>query len=69
MNQIKVGQYIYKLHGSQFCIYQCDYNDGIYCSYTPVMSEPLFNDPKLARRRVYELNGWNYKPLKNNTVK
>lgn len=61
MINLKVGQYLYKLHGSNYRIYRCDYNDGVHCSYEPVMSEPFFVDPESARKRVYELNGWNYK--------
>lgn len=61
MINIEVGQYIYFLRFSQFRIYQCDYNDGKICTYTPVVNEPFYNDKESARKRVYELNGWDYK--------
>lgn len=60
----KVGEYSYRLHGRQFCICVCDYSQNGISTHKPVPSEPLYSDREEARRRVYELNGWNYKPRK-----
>lgn len=65
MIDLKAGQYMYKLHGSQYRIYQCDFNNGVNSSYIEVVSEPFFTNPEDARKRVYELNGWEYKPRNN----
>ena len=61
MINFKVGQYVYKLNGSQYRIYRCDFNNGVNYSFEEVIGEPFFTDPELARKRVYELNGWSYK--------
>lgn len=62
---MKIGEYCYKPSGRQFRIYVCDYNDGQTSSSKPVYEEPyMFNDREEARKRVYELNGWNYTPRK-----
>lgn len=65
MIDLKVGQYMYKPHGSQYRIYRCDFNNGVNSSYEEVMSEPFFTNPEEARKRVYELNGWAYTPKKH----
>ncbi|EXZ01129.1 hypothetical protein M128_1662 [Bacteroides fragilis str. S6L8] len=40
----------------------CDYSDGKTQISSPVRNEPLYIDREEARKRVYELNGWKYKP-------
>ena len=60
----KVGEYSYRLDGRNFRIQICDYSQGGVTTFSPVRDEPLYNDREEARRRVYELNGWNYKPRK-----
>lgn len=62
---MKVGEYEYRLHGRNFRIYRCDYADGKITTSKPVMNEPFYTDREAARRRVYELNGWKYKPKNN----
>lgn len=62
---MKVGEYSYELYGSNFRIYRCDYSDGKVETSSPVRNEPFYGDREAARRRVYELNGWNYKPKEN----
>lgn len=61
---MKVGEYFYKVCGRDFRIYRCDYSDGVVTTSSPARQEPFFNDRETARKRVYELNGWNYKPKK-----
>ena len=61
---MKVGEYNYAIHGRHFRIYQCDYSDGKVTTSKSVANEPNYNDREAARKRVYELNGWNYKPQK-----
>lgn len=61
---MKVGEYHYSIYGNHFRIYQCDYSDGKITTSSPVRNEPLYSDREAARKRVYELNGWNYKPKK-----
>lgn len=60
-----VGEYYYSLHGRDFRIYRCDYSDGQTTMSSPVYEEPFFRDREEARKRVYELNGWEYKPKDN----
>ncbi|MCM1077789.1 MAG: hypothetical protein NC411_10575 [Bacteroides sp.] len=57
-----VGQYHYAFRGDRYRIYRyVSLHDTGSCS-TEVMTEPTFTDPEQARRRVYELNGWTYRP-------
>lgn len=62
---MKVGQYSYELHGRSFRIYRCDYSDGKIETSSPVQNEPFYRDREAARKRVYELNGWEYKQKDN----
>ena len=59
---MKKGEYSYKPFGRDFRIYVCTYADGRTSMSTPLRNEPLYRDSEAARKRVYELNGWNYKP-------
>lgn len=59
---MKKGQYHYTPCGRQFRIYICTEANEQGNSSSPVYSEPFFNDREQARKRVYELNGWNYTP-------
>ena len=59
---MKKGEYSYKPFGRDFRIYVCTYADGRTSTSTPLRDEPLYRDSEAARKRVYELNGWNYKP-------
>lgn len=59
---MKVGEYHYCIHGRCFRIYVCDYSDGKIRTSSPVRDEPSYSNQELARKRVYELNGWEYKP-------
>ena len=59
---MKVGEYSYSIHGRNYRICVCDYSDGKIQTSSPVRNEPLYIDREEARKRVYELNGWKYKP-------
>lgn len=61
-SNMKVGEYSYSIHGRNYRIYVCDYSDGKIQTSSPVRNEPLYIDREEARKRVYELNGWKYKP-------
>lgn len=52
----KVGEYFYIPRGSSFSIYHQDSET----TASPT-GERIFNR-EFARKRVYKLNGWNYKP-------
>lgn len=65
---MKVGEYHYGLSGRHFRIYQCDYAENGITTSKPVDNEPLYNNREAARRRVYQLNGWNYKPKPTRAV-
>lgn len=62
---MKQGEYHYQPCGRQFRIYVCIRADKSGTMSTPADGEPLFNDREEARRRVYQLNGWNYKGAKH----
>lgn len=60
----KVGQYFYCLHRNTFVIHQyTDIYDNGY-SAQPAVGEKAYQiyEREEARKRVYELNGWTYKP-------
>lgn len=59
----KVGQYYYAPHGRFFHIYRWECVTETGGAASPVPDEPRFINREEARKRVYELNGWNYKPL------
>ncbi|MCS2588042.1 hypothetical protein [Bacteroides fragilis] len=59
---MKVGEYSYSIHGRNYRICVCDYSDGKTQISSPVRNEPLYINREEARKRVYELNGWKYKP-------
>lgn len=62
---MKVGEYYYTPRGRDFRIYCCVYSENGRTASDPVYEEPLFRDKEEARKRVYELNGWKYKPKDN----
>ena len=62
----KVGQCYYALHGRGYRIYRYDYVGETVSTAAPVSDEPIYWDKEEARKRVYELNGWRYKPCKTN---
>lgn len=56
----KKGQYYYIPRGCVYAIYQCiDERNG---DYSGLPQGESFHSREDARRRVYELNGWTYKP-------
>lgn len=61
---MKAGEYHYCLRGRNFVIYRCDYSRNGHESSSPVRDEPVYYNKEEARKRVYELNGWPYKPKK-----
>ena len=62
----KVGQCYYAPRGRAFRIYRYDYVDAKTASASPLPDEPYYYNREEARKRVYELNGWRYKPCKAN---
>lgn len=64
----KVGQYGFHLVRGTWRIYQvtCVYSNARCSGFgkTDVEEEGVYSiqDRESARRRVYELNGWNYRP-------
>ena len=54
MKNIKIGQYIYLRRRNGFRIFRKTSNE----TFEPIAEEVFFN-PADARKRVYELNGWN----------
>lgn len=62
----KVGQYYYTPYGRGFRIYRYVHVTDMAAIASPVSEEPYFTDREAARRRVYELNGWNYERRRNN---
>ena len=62
---MKVGEYFYQICGRSFRIYKCDHSDGRTETSDPVREKPPYYDRESARKRVYELNGWTYKPKKD----
>lgn len=62
----KKGEYFYMARGRNFCIYRYEYVDAKSFLAAPAPDEPPYWTREEARRRVYELNGWNYKRKGNN---
>ncbi len=58
----QIGQYYYAPRGRFFRIFRCDNVSAGGYTGVPVMSENLCDNPEQARKRVYQLNGWTYKP-------
>lgn len=59
---MKTGEYYYTLSGREYRIYRYDMVDETGSIASPVPNEPHYYNEEDARRRVYELNGWTYKP-------
>lgn len=49
------AKYYYRIHGNHYDI--CEKATG-----QRVAGEPVYYSREQARRRVYQLNGWRYKP-------
>ena len=62
----KVGQCYYAPRGRAFRIYCYDYVSDTVATASPLPDEPYYYNREEARKRVYELNGWRYKPCKTN---
>lgn len=62
----EVGEYFYMPFGQAFRIYRYDFVGKTTSSAEPVSDEPYYRNSEDARKRVYELNGWRYKPCKKN---
>lgn len=64
----KLGQYGFHLVRGSWRIYQVTsvYSNSLCSGYgmTDLPDEPVYSihDREKARKRVYELNGWNYRP-------
>lgn len=58
--KFKKGQYLYRPSGRNFRVYlQVDDN-----RIEQVINEPCYFTREEARKRVYELNGWRYRPCR-----
>ena len=62
----KVGQCYYAPRGRGFYIYRYDFVGATTSTAVLLPDEPIYRDREEARKRVYELNGWRYKPCKKN---
>ena len=58
---MKRNKYELNRRGRQFVVYRMEYTD------TGSMGSPVYstNDFEDARKKLYELNGWKYKPKNN----
>lgn len=56
----KLGEYYYTPKGRHFAIYVVDSVSNGVTTGRPAEGEKLYYDREEARKRVYELNGWNY---------
>lgn len=57
----RVGEYFYQVSGRHYRIYRYTKVTSRASLASPVHSEQFFRNREDARRRVYELNGWEYK--------
>lgn len=53
------AQYYYRIHGSIFEICRSTHIDGDVAFGTRVPGEKTYSNREDAKKRVYELNGWN----------
>lgn len=60
----KLGQYYYAPRGRGWRIYRYTSVTATGSVASPVVEEPIYFNREEARKRVYKLNGWNYKPKK-----
>lgn len=60
----KVGQYKVSLHHGSWAIYRITHVSDMGYSMQPVLDEPEFPYDRRddAIRRMYQLNGWEYRP-------
>lgn len=61
-----IGQYFYAPSGRAFRIYRYDSVTDKGTVASPVQDEPYYYDREEARKRVYQLNGWNFNKRRNN---
>ena len=61
---MKSGDYFYTPRGKFYRKYRRNSASDKGTESIPVQDEPLFSSSEEARKRVYELIGWNYKPRK-----
>lgn len=64
LRQPRVGQCYYTPYLRGFRIYRYDSVTASTSTASLVPGEPIYYDREEARKRVYELNGWKYKPCK-----
>lgn len=62
----RVGLCYYAPRGRGFRIYRYDSVTTTTSTASPVPDEPIYFDREEARKRVYQLNGWNFNKRKNN---
>lgn len=62
----KVGQCYYAPRGRGFRIYRYTSVTATTSTASPVPDEPIYFDREEVRKRVYQLNGWNFNKRKNN---
>lgn len=58
--QPKVGKCYYTPYRDGYRIYRWQYVSALSISAIPVKDEPIYYDREGVRKRVYELNGWNF---------
>lgn len=56
------AQYYYRIHGRIFEICRSTHFDGNVAFCKRVPEEKTYSNREEARKRVCELNGWNYEP-------
>lgn len=60
MDTLKIGQYMYKRYHNGFKIFK-KIQDNMFES----LSDEYYPDRESAKKRVYELNGWNNEKLRS----
>lgn len=57
----KKGEYYYHYYKGGYAIFKCTSSENGNYAGEKVWEEKVYHDPKQAKKRVYELNGWEYK--------
>ena len=68
LRQPRTGQYYYAPHGRGFRIYRYVSVTAMTSTASPVTDEPIYYDREEAKKRVYELNGWNFNKKKDGRI-
>ena len=57
----KTGQFYYTFYKGGYAIFKCTSSENGHYAGERIWEEKTYRDPKKAKKRVYELNGWEYK--------